>query len=149
MSGFSSPQSIKILLARGQAATDLVTGIADIGIKIPGTVGLNERTIEGGSGCFSIHEPGDYLTAEVRDDDNLLGLGAGHVLDSFHDTGVASGNEGWYFMGSNILHLHPIVDNDPTDLPSGMYLHIMGHKAVIPNPAHTLYINIHWGKRIR
>jgi len=151
-----TPQSVKLLLAKGEADSDLVTGIADIVIKVPGTFGLDQhgnllkgRTIEGGFGCFSTQEAGDYLTIELRDDDNLLGYGAGTVLDEFHDTTVPADNQGWYFMGSNVLDLNPIVSDDPTDLPCAMYLHICGHKASIPDPAHTFYINLHWGARIR
>ena len=141
------PQSVKLLLARAEAATD-GSGTAEAVLKVPGTVGNKERTIEGGIGCFQNQEAGDYLKIDLRDDDNLLGYGAGFVLDAFHDTGVASVNQGWYFLGSSTLSLSPIVSDDPTELPSGMYLHITGQKANIAT-SDTLYINLHWGKRIR
>ena len=141
------PQSVKIYLARGSAATD-GAGTADVVIKVPGTVGNKERTIEGGFGCFQNQEPGDYLQIDLRDDDNLLGYGAGFVLDTFNDPGTPAANSGWYFLGSSILNLHPIVSNDPTELPSGMYLHVIGQKANIAT-SDTLYINLHWGERLR
>lgn len=149
------PQSVKLLLARTEADTD-GSGVADAVLKVPGTFGVNPdgslvkvRTIEGGFGCLTTQEPGDYLTIELRDDDDLLGFGAGAVLDEFHDTDVAASNQGWYFMGSNVLDLHPIVSDDPTELPAGMYLHVVAHKKTTPTPAHTFYVNIHWGFRIR
>jgi hypothetical protein len=156
MSFVSSPQSIKLLLARGEADTDLVTGIADAVVKIPGTFEVDPegdltvgRVISGGFGCFSTQEAGDYLTIELRDDDNHLGYGAGTVLETFHDLGTPAANSGWYFLGNSVMNLHPVIVDDPTSVPAGMYLHILGHKAVVPDPAHTLYINLHWGTRLR
>jgi hypothetical protein len=145
-----SPQSVKLLLARGKAATD-VDGLADVILKVPGTFNwpaTDGRAIEGGFGCFVNQEEGDYITIELRDDDNLLGLGAGYVVDTFDDTGVPTANQGWYFLGSNPLDLHPVIHDDTSDLPAGMYLHMMGHKADSAT-SDTLYINLHWGKRIR
>jgi len=142
------PQSIKLMLSRGSANTD-GSGVADVAIKVPGTVGVSTaRTISGGSAWFENQEPGDWVKAEVRDDDNLLGYGVGTVLDTFHDLGVASGNEGWFFMNGEPMHLHPVVNDDPTNLPAGMYLHVIGQKANTAT-SDTLYINIHWGSRIR
>lgn len=145
---YSRP-SVKLMLSRLSAANDTSTGIADAVLKIPGTVGDAEgRTISGGSAWFKNQAAGDYVVAEVRDDDNLLGYGAGTVLDSFHDLGTATGNAGWYFFGSEPMNLRPVVSDDPTDLPSGMYLHVIGHKAIIAT-VDDIYVNIHWGKKIR
>lgn len=141
------PQSVKILLARGEASTD-GSGLAEIIIKVPGSLGSKDRTIDGGTGYFENQEHGDYLKIELRDDDNLMGYGAGFVLDSFHDTSVPASQQGWYFMGSDTLSLNPVVSNDPTELPSCMYLHLLGQKANIAT-SDTLYVNLHWGKRIR
>ena len=145
---FASPQSVKLLLAMSKADTD-GGGLADAIIKVPGTFGDQKaRTIEGGFGCFKNQEPGDYLKVELRDDDNLLGYGAGTVLNSFHDTDVPAVNRGWYFLGTTTMDLKPVVSDDPTELPAGMYLHIMAQKADTAT-ADTLYINLHWGNRIR
>jgi len=148
------PQSVKLMLARGEANTD-GSGTANVIIKVPGTFSVDakgnlasERTVEGGFGLFKNQEPGDYLKIELKDDDNLLGYGAGFVLETFHDTDVAASNQGWYFMGSEVMEIHPIVSDDPTDLPCGMYLHMTGQKANIAT-SDTLYINLHWGKRLR
>ena len=149
----SLPQSVKILLARGEANTD-GAGLADVAIKIPGTFGTNpdgslksERTISGGWGYFGNQADGDWVTAEVRDDDNLLGLGAGFVLDAFHDNALPAANKGWYFPRQQVLELRPVVSDDPSALPCGMYLHILAQKKVVS--ADTFYVNIHWGKRLR
>lgn len=148
------PQSIKLTLVRGAGETN-VSGEAHAIIRIPGTFGVNAdgslvtgRTISGGWAYFANQADGDYVWAEVRDDDDLLGGGAGQVLDTFADSGVAAANQGWYFPGTQVLELRPLVSDDPTDLPSGMYLHIIAQKA---NPAtsDTLYVNVHWGIRIR
>lgn len=144
---YSRP-SVKLMLSRLSAANDTATGMADAAMKIPGTIGDTEgRTISGGSASFLNQAFGDYVVAEVRDDDNILGYGAGTVLDSFHDLDVASGNEGWYFFGSDPIHLTPVVSDDPAHLPAGMYLHVIGHKA-ITTAVDTLYVNILWGEKI-
>ena len=144
-------KSVKLLIAMAKADTDSVTGIADAILKIPGTPpDAVARTIEGGTGFFKEQEIGDYLTIELRDDDNLLGLGAGTVLDTFHDLGVPTVNQGWYFPKDAVMSdLKPVVSDDPTDLPAGMYLHICGHKGVVPATPDTLYVNLHWGSKIR
>lgn len=147
-------QSVKLLLAKGSATTD-GSGSADVTIKIPGTFGVdakgnfvNGRTISGGWGYFANQADGDYVYAEVRDDDNLLGYGAGFVLDRFHDNDVPAANQGWFFPRQQVLELRPLVSDDPTDMPSGMYLHIIAQKANIAT-SDTFYVNVHWGKRIR
>jgi hypothetical protein len=128
--------------------------LADASVKIPGTFGVEtdgslytERTISGGWGYFANQQDGDYVTAEVRDDDNLLGLGAGVVVETFHDTSVPAGNQGWYFPRQQVLELRPLVSDDPSNLPAGFYLHILAQKALVG--IDTFYVNIHWGKRIR
>ena len=144
------PQSVKLLLARGKAATD-VDGKAEVIIKVPGTFTwpkTDGRTIEGGLSFFENVGPGDYITIDLRDDDNLLGLGAGTILDSFNDDGLPAECKGWYFLGTDPLELHPVVSDDPTDVPAGMYLHLIGQKADIAQ-SDTLFVNLHWGKRIR
>jgi hypothetical protein len=150
-------QSIKIMLAKASGVTNLATGIANAAMKIPGTFGVDAagnllvgRTISGGRSDFAAKQYGDYVVAEVRDDDNLLGYGAGTVLDTFHDTGTDSAHSGWYFLGRPI-DLSSVVTDDPTNLPAGMYLYIIGYKAgTLPLAvADTLYANIHWGQRIR
>lgn len=147
------PQSVKLLLARGSAATN-GAGLADIVVQVPGTFGVtadgslhSDRTISGGWGYFGNQQDGDYVYAEVRDDDNLLGLGAGAILERFHDNDVPAANQGWFFPRQEVLELRPLVSDDPSDLPCGMYLHILAQKA-IPG-ADTFYCNIHWGKRLK
>jgi hypothetical protein len=143
MAGYISKQSVKLLLGRGEADTD-GSGLADVIIKVP-TAG---RAIEGGSAWFENHEPGDWVSASLKDDDNILGYGAGFVVDSFDDTDLAAGQQGWYFMGSQPIVLNPIVTDDPSDIPGNFYLHVCGHKKNVAT-ADTLYVNIHWGRRIR
>lgn len=148
------PQSVKLLLAMGKATTD-VNGLADVVIQVPGAFGLDSegnlltyRTIEGGFSWFKNQEPGDWVTIELRDDDNLLGTGAGAVIDTFDDKDVPSVNQGWFLLNDGPMELHPIVSDDPTELPGGFYLHICGHKANIAT-ADELFVNLHWGKRLR
>ena len=149
------PQSIKLLMAKGKADTD-VNGVADVVIKVPGTVGLNERTIQGGFGIFGNQQPGDFLKVELRDDDDILGNGPGFVANRFYDDSIPADNQGWYFLSSTLqntetappLELAPLVNDDVTDLPSGFYLHIIGQKADAL-VSDTLYVNLRWGKRLR
>jgi hypothetical protein len=137
------PQSVSLLLARAEADTD-VAGLADAIIKIP----TEGRTIEGGIGFFENVEVGDYLTIDIKDDDNLYGFGAGATIATFDDQLVPLANQGIYFIGNESLKLHPIVSDDPKELPGGLYLHICGHKKNIAT-ADTIYVNVSWGKRIR
>jgi hypothetical protein len=142
---FVVKQSIILTLARAESET--VSGVdgtvADSMIRVPD----GGRSIEGGQGSFVNQETGDYLTIDLRDDDNLLGFGAGTLISTFTDTGVSASNGGWYFMGSQPLVLHPVVDNDPSNLPGGFYLHVCGHKRD-PALADTLFVNFHWGLRV-
>jgi hypothetical protein len=149
----SVPSSIKLLLARGSSATD-GAGKAEVIVKIPGTFGLNSdgsmkagRTISGGWGYFASQADGDYCYADVRDDDNILGYGAGAVLDTFHDLDVPASNQGWFFPRQEVLELRPLVTDDPSRLPCGMYLHIFGQKGVVG--VDTFFVNLHWGVRLR
>ena len=137
------PPSVKLLLAKGKATTD-VNGRAEVIIEVP----ANGRSITGGDGCFSGQLPDDYLTIELRDDDDILGGGAGALVNAFHDLDEPTVNQGWFFLGG-LLQLDPLIDGETTDLPGGLYLHIFGHKAVVPQTPETLYINLRWGKRYR
>jgi hypothetical protein len=137
------PQSVTLLLARAEADTD-VTGLADAVIKIPS----EGRTIEGGFGFFENVETGDWLTIDLKDDDDIYGFGAGATIGTFDDQLVPLANQGFYFMNSQPLELSPIVSDDPRELPGGLYLHICGHKKNIAT-VDTLYVNLRWGKRKR
>lgn len=143
MGQIHSKQSVKLLLAKGKADTD-VNGKSEISFKVP----TDGRSIEGGFACFANQEDGDWLTATLNDDDDNLGYGAGFEVDSFNDKDMPTDQQGWYFLGSSILELHPIVIDDPSDLPGSLYLHVVGHKANTAT-SDTLYVNIHWGKRLR
>jgi hypothetical protein len=147
-------QSVKLMLAKASAATD-GAGKAEAVIKIPGTFSVDakgdlasDRTINGGWGYFANQADGDYVHAQVQDDDNLLGYGAGFIVDTFHDKDVTTANQGWYFPRQQVLELRPLVSDDPTSLPNGLYLHIIAQKANIAT-SDTFYVNVHWGKRIR
>ena len=137
------PQSIQILTARAKASTD-DNGLAETKVKIP----TEGRTISGGIGFFENIEPGDYLTIEIRDDDNILEGGVGAVVSTFDDQLVPVDNQGYYFMGNYPLEVKPLVGNDSRILPGGLYLYICGHKADTAT-SDTLYVNIFWGRRIR
>lgn len=137
------PQSVKLLIAKATSGTD-INGVADAVIKIP-----NEgRTIEGGFGYFENQAAGDWLTIDLKDDDDLYGFGAGATIATYDDQLVAVANQGWYFPPTGVLEIHPIVANDPTELPPGLYLHICAHKANVAT-ADNFFVNVHWGKRIR
>ena len=87
------------------------------------------------------------ISLDLRDDDNLLGYGAGFVMKTFHDTDVPADNQGWYMIG-DWARLDPLVNNDPADVPAGFYLHISGKKYAV-SVADDFYVNIHWGIRNR
>ena len=140
------PPSVGVLLARGEGDSDAITGMAEVLIKIP-----NEgRVISGGTAYFSDPEPGDYLSIDIKDVDDVFGYGAGAIVGSFDDQLVPVANQGWYVPLVGYVDLLPIVSNDPRDLAGvgGLYLSIKGYRKIPANTA-TLYVNVRWGKRIR
>jgi hypothetical protein len=141
--GVTIPQSIKLQMARIEALT--ASGIATAKLKVPGTPGQDNRVIAGGSGAFANQAAGDWVKVEVRDDDNILGGDAGALVDSFADLSVPAGNQGWYFLGSGPINIGTLIPGDPAELPSGLWLHIIGTKV---SGEDTLYVNINWGQRI-
>lgn len=134
------PQSIKLLMIKGTAAT--ASGIATILIKIP-----EEREIFGGEGCFLNQATGDNIKAFITDEDNILGYGAGFVVGAFQDTLVPSANQGYYMLGTKPVEIRPLIGDDPSRLTANFYLKIVATKADLS--ADTFYVNIFWGKRLR
>lgn len=146
----NSTQSVQLFLAKAESGTN-VDGVAAAIIKIPAL----GRTIEGGWGKFQNQSTGDWLTIDLKDDDDLYGFGAGATISTFDDQLVPTGNQGYFFLGDESLAIHPLIPSDPTELPGGLYLYICGHKkntGTVEAPIYAadhLYVNIHWGKRIR
>ena len=130
-------------MARMEAAT--TNGVATTKLKVPGVPGQDEpRVVVGGAAWFDTVTPGDYIHVYIKDDDNLLGQGAGTIVGKYTDTDVPEGNQGWYINqhkgwadAAEIQRLG--------EIPAGMWIHIIGHKA--DNSSDTLRVNLKWGKR--
>lgn len=72
-----------------------------LNIIIPGTTGIITRYISGG---YVYVDPYTWDSAlikcEVIDVDNIFGFGANTILKQYHDSELATENQGWYFEKS-------------------------------------------------
>jgi hypothetical protein len=132
---------------------DTGTGIAISQIVIPGTPGSTDgRWVAGGEAFFDHADVKDRVIAiDVVDVDNLLGLGAGTVVKTYHDEEVAEENRGWYIGvdqfdatgNAGIIEIEPMGYYG--FIPAGLYLRITAKKDPA-NKTGTFRINIAWGK---
>ena len=134
------PGSIKLLMARGDAAT--VGGVASILFKVP-----SNREVMGGFGCFDNQQPGDYVKIYVTDEDNTLGYGSGFKVGSFNDDDLPSDQQGWFMFPGNVLDIHSLMNDDPSAVTAPFWVRIEGYKN--DGSADTLRVNMKWGNRLR
>jgi hypothetical protein len=145
MARIDIPSRAVLKMARASAATD-GNGDCTIEIKIPGTPGSDEgRFIEGGQAWFETADNEDWLEVHIVDNDDLLGYGAGTVVDGYTDTEVPSANQGW-FIPKQKGYIEVIALAGMGWIPAGLYLQIKGHKDS-SNVSDTLRVNFNWGPR--
>jgi hypothetical protein len=141
-------QDIVLKLAKGTAEFDL-SGEAEISLLVPGTPGSGDgRYVAGGYAFTDVFGFGDYVEKVcVVDVDNLLGMGAEAIIQTYHDTDVPGDNQGWYFWPSP--QVGGEAEIDPMGyygfIPSGLYLEIYFKKAP-GSAAQNVYCNVWWGK---
>lgn len=121
-------------------------------VKVPGDFNPDapSRYIAGGYAVTNVYGWGDRCTnAEIVDVDNILGYGAGTVLESYHDEEVDEVNRGWRFYGSPCgegeIEVEPVGGFGK--LPGGLYLRCI-FKIASGNPCTKIQINIWWGKSV-
>lgn len=113
-----------------------ITGIAmagtttNIDYKI-----TEERYINGVRLILSDHADGDYLDFEVVDIDNILGLGAGTVLDQF--------GSNWFVDDSSKTQPDVIVPY-PAKIISGLYIRLKYTSTGITNVNVKANLYLHW-----
>lgn len=126
-------------------------GDCTIEIPIPGAFDPLEpsRYIAGGYANTDLYGWGDRCTeVNILDKDNILGMGAGAVLETYHDNEVAEENRGWRFYasegGEGEIEIEPIGGFGK--IPGGLYLQIK-FKRANGNPATKVQANLWWGKK--
>lgn len=92
---------------------------------------------------------GDMVTKiEITDEDNILNLGAGAVLDSLHDLEAPSENQGWYFYPtegtSGELEFTP--SDKFGEINGQLYLKAQLKRAP-GSSASKVFVNIDWGAK--
>ena len=131
-------------MAKAKAAAS--DGVATILLKVPGIIGSGDgRVVEGGEGWFETSDEDDRVEVHITDEDNILGLGSGATIDSYTDTDVPTGNQGWYIQ-ANKKSVSVTKIADAGFVPAGLYLKIIGTK-VSTQSNDTFRCNILWGKR--
>jgi hypothetical protein len=139
---------IVLKLCRGEAAFD-GSGDAEISFPVPGTPGSGDgRYVAGGYAFTDVFGFGDYVSqVNIVDVDNILGMGAHTVLQTYHDTDIDSSQAGWYFWPN--AQVGGEVELDPIGyygfIPSGLYLEVY-FKRKAGNTATTVYCDVWWGK---
>jgi hypothetical protein len=86
---------LKLAKISGQADSN---GDLSLEIQVPGSIANVERYVSGGYAYVDNYAWTDAVTKiEVKDNDNVLGYGAGAVLKTYHDADVPTDNQGWFF----------------------------------------------------
>jgi hypothetical protein len=139
---------IVLKLCKGESAFD-GSGDAEISLKVPGTPGSGDgRYVAGGYAFTDIFGFGDYVSqVNIVDVDDILGMGAHTVLQTYHDTEIDAANAGWYFWPN--AQVGGEVELDPIGyygfIPSGLYIEVY-FKRKAGNTATKVYCDIWWGK---
>lgn len=88
-------EDIRLQMCRAEAS--VVSGEAEVSIKLPGEVGIDPVFIGGGYAFTDAHQFGDKVKkVQLVDVDNILGFGAHTIVASYHDDRVDEANQGWY-----------------------------------------------------
>lgn len=135
-----------------RAESTLEDGQAEITVRVPGVFdGIDPdvssgRFIEGGEAFFDSAEIGDVVSKiEVKDNQNILGYGAGFVIATYHDKDVDEANQGWYipkikgYIEINAMAMFGFI-------PAGMDL-VMTATRLDTNSTGIFFTNIKWGAR--
>lgn len=129
-----------------------INGECVLELQVPGSFSLTSpgRLVAEAYCIEDVFGWGDAVTTiELIDKDNLSGLGANTVLETFHDPDVALANRGWYFYptfgGAGELEVSPIGGFG--ELIGGTYLRATFKKAV-GSTAQKVIACIWWGEKI-
>lgn len=115
-------------------------------IKCPGTLGETGRYLKDGYAFTNAYYFGDRVSKlEVVDVDNILGFGAGVVLKTYHDEGVAEANQGWLLWAGEQSTGEVDLENAGGwgIFPAGLYLRCTFKKDAL-STATKGAINIFW-----
>lgn len=129
-----------------------MTGTVTINIKIPGTFATLDATQPTFVGRQLVQMTawvegrmaGDALTsAQIKDIDNVTGLGANTVLGSLADASVPSANQGLAFPPTGQITITPDRSNKKTNIAAGLYVSLTFTKA---NPLlnDNAFVNMAW-----
>jgi hypothetical protein len=116
---------------------------------VPGEVGSGDgRYISGGYAFTDSFTFGDKCTAiAVVDVDNVLGMGAETVVQTYHDDQLPASAQGWYMWPAP--QVGGEVEVDPIGfygfVPSGLYLELYFQLAP-SGTATKVYTDFYWGR---
>lgn len=141
-----------IVLRTARATAAFSSNEAEISIKVPGTPGSGDgRYIAGGYAITDAFTFGDKITQiNIVDVDNILGMGAHTVIQTYHDADVDTANQGWYLWPAYLVGgvASGEIEIDPMGyygfVPSGLYLEIYFEAAASTN----VYCDIWWGQSV-
>lgn len=127
-----------------------LNGDCILSVKIPGELSpIATRYMSLAYFVTDVFGWGDRITKiEITDEDNLLGAGAGYVVDALHDIDLTAANQGWYFYPSEGGKGE--VEVTPSDkfgeLNGGLYIKATLKRAV-GSPATKALVNLDWGAK--
>lgn len=132
--------------------TGALTGTCDVQIKVPGTFAVlntydptwSGRQLVKLSMWFENRGAGDQVTAmQIKDIDNVTGLGANTVLGSLIDTTVALASQGMTVPPTGVVFTIDFPQsNAKTKIASGLYVVISSKKGTIGGD--TFAVNLAW-----
>lgn len=142
--GIVIKERLKIKAAKAKASTS--NGVATLDLKVPGVMANGEgRYIKNGAVWFVDYHADDYIKVQVVDVDNVLGYGAGLVIDSFVDTDVPEENQGWYISPFDKIGRMETL-REALFIPAQLYIRIIATTG--DTRFDTLRLDVTWGTRL-
>jgi len=127
-----------------QGQTD-ANGDLTFQLKVPGTTGQKTRLIKRGEAWFKTPGFGDHIAQVlVRDVDNILGYGAGAVLETYHENEMAASYQKNFIFPTQKAFIESAFEAG--ELVAGLYLEITVKKVSAPL-IDDFYCNIYWARK--
>jgi hypothetical protein len=120
-------------------------------IKVPGDFDPENpgRYIAGGYASIDQYGWGDRCTAvDIVDKDDIVGYGAGMVLETYHDDDVVEDHKGWRFYaaegGTSEIEIEPIGGFGK--ILGSLYIRVTFKKKT-GNPGTKVHVNLWWAEK--
>lgn len=144
-------RDLTLSCCRGVSDVDPTTGAAVFQVISPGTPGdpNGGRWVSWGEAWFTgaDRHADDYIVGiEIVDVDDIYGMGAGTVLQHYHDMDVPEANRGWS-MPTHYGNAEVEPIGYYGHIPAGLYLRITAQKGGTgPHTGVKFRVNIGWGR---